>query len=870
MFEDMFPQNLKICYLKILLPVVLEHREEGDRQGPKVRLQASKLMELCYHHHLTQHVDKVTHGREVIDLVFTNNQDLFHSIDSEFFPQFTDHSVITVTTNYKLKKSVPREKVFLLDSAHRLGKLDFKKAPWDEIKTELGKIDWSDMKKLSKANPTVAHSYLLSKTIPVLEVLVPPRKTGSKVRSRNTRRRNLLWRKLGRVRKQISRTTSCQKMTRLLNLRSSLQSELKQLYSSQNKESETKIIKEMRENPNIFFNYTRARQKTKAKVGPLLDPVSGKLNPDPRFTADALSEQYSNVFTKPRPEWEIPDFAQFFSVDRSTPTGKILTDLDFTPDHIEQACAELSATSAPGPDGIPAQLLKECRKELKLPLFYLWKESMQQGVIPPDLLLVLICPVHKGGSRADPSQYRPVALTSHIMKVFERVVRKALVIHLEVSDKLPGNQHGFREQRSTLTQLLSHWDEILDLLEQGQTVDVIYTDFAKAFDKCETNVLLHTLKDCGVKGRIGEWIAAFLDPANRMQAVGVEGCLSDLKPVVSGVPQGTVLGPLLFLIHILGICSNISEESSSSSFADDTRIWRGVSATSDCTSLQQDLQSVYDSADLINMVFNSKKFEWIRYHAGNNNPPEFTYQAPDSTDISQKSELRDLGVTMSTDLTFNLQVEKVVRTASQMVGWGMRTFRGRGKHLLLVLLKSLVQPHLDYCSQLWSPSKQSCINKIEQVQRSLVKQIRDPGIAGLSYWEKLHHLRLYSQERRRERYQILFIWKISQGLVSGYQIPFSHNSRTGRWAVPASLPSSSAPSTVRAAKENSLRVKGCQLFNLLPTVLRNADHGDILMFKNNLDHYLSSVPDQPTISGLSRAAKTNSLLHQIPMMGGWE
>ena len=79
-----------------------------------------------------------------------------------------------------------------------------------------------------------------------------------------------------------------------------------------------------------------------------------------------------------------------------------------------------------------------------------------------------------------------------------------------------------------------------------------------------------------------------------------------------------------------------------------------------------------------------------------------------------------------------------------------------------------------------------------------------------------------------------------------------------------------APSTVRAAKENSLRVKGCQLFNLLPPVLRNADHGDILMFKNNLDHYLSSVPDQPTISGLSRAAKTNSLLHQIPMMGGWE
>ena len=329
------------------------------------------------------------------------------------------------------------------------------------------------------------------------------------------------------------------------------------------------------------------------------------------------------------------------------------------------------------------------------------------------------------------------------------------------------------------------------------------------------------------------------------------------------------MGPLLFLVHILGICSSISAGSSSSSFADDTRIWRGVSTSSDCSILQQDLQSVYASADLINMVFNSSKFEWVRYHVGASNPPDFNYQAPDSSHISQKSELRDLGVTMSTDLTFSLQVEKVVRTASQMVGWGMRTFRTRGKHLMLVLLKSLVQPHLDYCSQLWSPATQAQINKIEHVQRSVVKQIWDPAMAGLSYWDKLKYLRLYSQERRRERYQILFIWKISQGLVSGYQIPFSHNSRTGRWAVPTPLVKN-APSVVRAAKEKSLRVKGCQLFNLLPAVLRNADHGDILMFKNNLDHYLCSVPDQPTTSGLSRAARTNSLLHQIPLMGGWD
>ena len=118
---------------------------------------------------------------------------------------------------------------------------------------------------------------------------------------------------------------------------------------------------------------------------------------------------------------------------------------------------------------------------------------------------------------------------------------------------------------------------------------------------------------------------------------------------------------------------------------------------------------------------------------------------------------------------------------------------------MMVLLKSLVQPHLDYCSQLWSPYSQGQIKKLENVQKSLVNKILDMGLENRNYWDKLHYLRLFSQERRRERYQIIFFWKISQGLVSGYQIPFSQNSRTGRWAVPAQLPSPNVPASVRVA-----------------------------------------------------------------------
>ena len=297
---------------------------------------------------------------------------------------------------------------------------------------------------------------------------------------------------------------------------------------------------------------------------------------------------------------------EFFSIGSSP--GSSLTDIEFDEEDIEFACNELSMASAPGPDGVPSSLLKMCRKELKKPLFLLWSSSMRKGMIPPKLLLVLVYPIHKGGSRIEPAQYRPVALTSHIMKVFERVVRKVLVAHLESQGFIPNEQHGFRSSRSTLTQLLSHWDSVLDHLENGDSVDVIYTDFSKAFDKCETNVLLHTLRDCGVSGRMGQWIAAFLDPLARRQTVGVEGRLPSLVPVVSGVPQGTVLGPILFLIHIRGISSGLSPQTSSSSFADDTRIWREVSTLGDCESLQSDLNGVYAWAEEVNLQFNSKKF----------------------------------------------------------------------------------------------------------------------------------------------------------------------------------------------------------------------------------------------------------------------
>ena len=271
-------------------------------------------------------------------------------------------------------------------------------------------------------------------------------------------------------------------------------------------------------------------------------------------------------------------------------------------------------------------------------------------------------------------------------------------------------------------------------MEMGKGVDVIYTDFSKAFDKVETGVLLHELKACGVKGKVGCWLSSFLDPRTRLQAVAVDGRVSLLEHVLSGVPQGTVLGPVLFLVHIRNISKELSAGTTASSFADDTRVQRGISSDEDCSALQADLQLVYSWSEKVNMTFNSDKFECMRYWADPAKAPPYQYLGPDDHPIKFKSDLRDLGVRLSSDLTFSIHIENTVTASAKLVGWGLRTFWGRGRLVMLTLLKSLVQPKLDYCSQLWSPGDQASINKIEAVQHHLLNRIQDRRLLGLNHW----------------------------------------------------------------------------------------------------------------------------------------
>ena len=251
-------------------------------------------------------------------------------------------------------------------------------------------------------------------------------------------------------------------------------------------------------------------------------------------------------------------------------------------------------------------MLKKCWEALSTPLTILWGESFNRNTVPAYYKHSVVCPIYKKGDRTLSSNYRPVSLTSHVVKVAERVIRKIMVDYLESNDIISNEQHGFRPGRSTLSQLLVHFDQVFGGILQGEDTDTIFLDYAKAFDKVDHQLLIQKLLLYGFPANLVKWISSFL--GDRKQTVVVKGSKSQEAPVISGVPQGTVLGPILFLVFINDIKNTVTE-SNVSFFADDTRISKQTGSLYCKGQLECDLKNVLDWSKANNMALNEGKFE---------------------------------------------------------------------------------------------------------------------------------------------------------------------------------------------------------------------------------------------------------------------
>ena len=253
-----------------------------------------------------------------------------------------------------------------------------------------------------------------------------------------------------------------------------------QSLNEQRKREEDHAIQEISQNPKTFFTFANKRKKTPKSIGPLEDDGGVKTS-DPKEMANLLAREYANAFSVPKKSALLENPKEFFDTDGQGFGG--FNDILVTLDEVRTALKSFKSGAAPGPDGVPTDVLIQCADELAPALTSLYQRSFDTGEIPEILKVSKIVPLHKGNSRHQMKNYRPISLTSHLGKGMEKVLKKHLVNYLESENLLNEHQHGFRAQRSTFSQMAKHVDEIFTRLEEGGLVDVVYLDFARAFGR---------------------------------------------------------------------------------------------------------------------------------------------------------------------------------------------------------------------------------------------------------------------------------------------------------------------------------------------------------------------------------------------------
>ena len=329
----------------------------------------------------------------------------------------------------------------------------------------------------------------------------------------------------------------------------------------------------------------------------------------------------------------------------------------------------------------------------------------------PKSLEACITAIHKKGKKNVFENYRPVSITSIICKVMESIIRDKIINHIERNNIFADKQHGFVPLRNCMTNLLTCMESWTDMIEKGQSIDIIYTDFAKAFDKVPHQRLLRKMKDIGIVGNVLNWVRSFL--TGRNQRVRVENEFSNSVPVKSGIPQGSVLGPTLFVIFINDMPEIV--ESMCQLFADDAKIFRNVSSREDCIKLQNDLDKLTEWSARWQLPFNVEKCKSL--HKGKKNSRH--RYVMDIQELEQVREEKDLGVLVDDELKFHRQTAAAVKKANAILGMLKKSFVLFDEVTLPLLYKSLVRPHLEYGNVIWGPFYKGDIKAVERIPVSL-------------------------------------------------------------------------------------------------------------------------------------------------------
>jgi len=433
--------------------------------------------------------------------------------------------------------------------------------------------------------------------------------------------------------------------------------------------------------------------------------------------------------------------------------GETLTDgLNFTAQKVRKAISSLKNKKSRTPDGVPAHFLKTVGDQVCYPLSLIFEQSFASGVLPDVWKVADVVALFKKGEASDPGNYRPISLTSIACKIMEICLKDEIVGYLRQNGLLSDQQHGFLSRRSTSTQLLECVEDWTKNAENRTPTDVIYVDFKKAFDSVSHEKLLAKLAAYGIGGKLHAWIKAFL--SDRKQRVCLGKAESDYVTVTSGVPQGSVLGPLLFVIFVNDLPGIFKDGVTCKLFADDLKIY---CSSLNFENLQNALNQLSKWAERWQLGISVPKCNVL--YLGDNNPKHEYFL--DGKKLPSEKCLRDLGVFVSSDLKQASHCFEVAKKANRVSNMLFRIFRSKSRDTLLTAYKTFVRPLVEYCTPIWNPHMIKDIILVEKVQRYYTRRLfARCGFDYVSYPDRLKFLDLQTLEERRLQYDLCMVYHI--------------------------------------------------------------------------------------------------------------
>ena len=676
---------------------------------------------------LTQLVTFPTQVRgNILDLVFTDIPDRIITVEDCGRLGKSDHVIIMVTLEMEGSAAPSGGRV-----------PDWRRANWDGLARTVQDEAWR--KTVMEKGAEEAWTTIKIKLSEAVESFVP-----SKTR-RDPKNPPWLTREILQKIRKKRRLWKKAKWGEATEEYKKAEKEVSNMIRNAKRRMEKRLAFDNVKNSKPFYAYVKKKTKSRTTVGPI-KRADGQLTSDDKSAAEELNGFFASVFT--RETGEPPRVAD-------KPVKKKLDHPHITTQEVKKKLDALKPHSAAGADGIGPRLLRELSKELAPLLAHVFRSSLSEKVVPEDWKKANVTPIHKKGPKADPGNYRPVSLTSVSCKVMESILKDKIMGHIRSNNLEETSQHGFAKGRSCTTNLLEFLEVVTESADKGVPMDVIFLDFAKAFDKVPHQRLMTKIKSFGIQGKVHGWIEAWL--SGRTQRVVLNGQSSSWSEVLSGVPQGSVLGPVLFSLFIHDIDEAGRKLDILRKFADDTKGAKRITSKDDNQAMQDTLNELNEWAQRWGMAFNIPKCKVMHVGRGN---PGFEYQM-NGHRLATTDQERDIGVTMTKNLRPKTQCERAANTATTVLKQIERAFHFRDRVVFLRLYKQYVRPHLEFAVQAWSPWTAGDIECLEKVQKRAINMVS--GLRGNSYTEKLKEVGLPTLEERRKEFDMIQTFKILHG-----------------------------------------------------------------------------------------------------------